>query len=231
MPAVSTALRVLAVSVIASLSVTGCQTLDDAGRALGHADLVNDLAARLDASLTSTWAADYRLSDGGTASLAQTQEPLRAAYSWPAGKITVTQEAVTRCETAAGRSSCSVLPPVTTAGKPAVAAWEEAAKRGQLTPPAVIRLLTEAALDPAAVIVQSDTTVAGHHATCVDVRRSAGDFTACVTTEGVLGSFTGTLDGRSTEVSLSRYTETVGATAFDPPTGASVVDRRPSNPS
>ncbi|MGC5018484.1 hypothetical protein [Micromonospora sp. DT47] len=228
MPAVSTTLRVLAVSVIASLTVTGCQTLDDAGQALGRADLVNDLAARLDGSLTGTWSADYRLPGGRTASLAQTQEPLRSAYTWPDGKITVTQEAVTRCENAAGRTACTVVPPVTTGGKPSVAAWTEAAKRGQVTPPAVIGLLTEAALDPQAVIAQSDTTVAGHHATCVDVQRSAGDFTACVTTEGVLGSFAGALDGRPTEVALSRYTETVDASAFDPPARAGVVDHRPT---
>ena len=52
MPAASTTLRVLAASVIASLSVTGCQALDDANVALGRAALVNDLAARMDRVVT-----------------------------------------------------------------------------------------------------------------------------------------------------------------------------------
>ncbi|GAB3220158.1 hypothetical protein RMN56_07230 [Micromonospora halotolerans] len=228
MPAASTTLRVLAASALASLSVTGCQALDDTGVALGRADLVNDLTARMDRALEQTWAADYQLSGGRTASIAQTKEPLRSSYTWPDGKITVTQEAVTRCANAAGRTSCTVSPPVLTAGKPSVVVYGEVGKLGLVTPPAVIRLLTDAALDPEATIEQSDTTLAGHHATCVDVTRAGNRFDACVTTEGVLGSFTGTLDGKPAEVTLSRYTDTVESAAFDVPAGAGVVDRRPA---
>ncbi|WBB72790.1 hypothetical protein O7602_24300 [Micromonospora sp. WMMD1128] len=226
MPAASTTLRVLAASVIASLSVTGCQALDGAGVALGRADLVNDLAARMDRALEQTWAADYQLAGGQTASIAQTKDPLRSTYTWSGGKITVTQEAVTRCTSAAGRTSCTVSPPVLTAGKPSVIVYDEARKQGLVTPPAVIRLLTDAALQPEAAIKQTDTTLAGHHATCVDVTSAGERFTACVTTEGVLGSFTGTLDGKAAEVTLSRYTESVEPSAFAVPPGAGVVDQR-----
>lgn len=227
MPAASTTLRVLAASVIASLSVTGCQALDDADVALGRADLVNDLAARMDRALERTWAAEYQLTGGGTASIAQTAKPLRSTYAWPGGKITVTQEAVTRCASTTARTSCTMSPPVLTAGKPSVIVYDEARKQGLVTPPAVIRLLTAAALEPQAVIKQTDTTLAGHHATCIDVTDAGERFTACVTTEGVLGSFTGTLDGRAAELTMSRYTETVEAGAFAVPAGAGVVDRRP----
>ncbi|MFI7216144.1 hypothetical protein [Micromonospora maritima] len=226
MPAASTTLRVLAASVIVSLSVTGCQALGDAGVALGRADLVNDLAARMDRALEQTWAAEYQLDGGRTASIAQTEEPLRSTYTWPGGKITVTQEAVTRCASTAARTSCTVSPPLLTAGKPSVIVYDEARKQGLVTPPAVIRLLTDAALRPEAVIKQSDTTLAGHHATCVDVTNAGERFTACVTNEGVLGSFTGRLDGKPAEVTLNRYTETVEAAAFAVPVGAGVVDRR-----
>ncbi|MEU2614775.1 hypothetical protein ABZ570_24795 [Micromonospora sp. NPDC007271] len=226
MPAASTTLRVLAASVIASLTVTGCQALDDAGVALGRADLVNDLTARMDRALEQTWAADYQLPGGRTASIAQTVKPLQSAYTWPEGKITVTQEAVTRCEKSGEHTSCVVSPPVLTAGKPSVVVYTEVRKHALVTPPAVIRLLTDAALDPQATIEQRDTTLAGHHATCVDVTHAGKSFTACVTTEGVLASFTGTLDGRSAEITLSRYTDAVEASAFDVPAGATVVDQR-----
>ncbi|MFJ6195217.1 hypothetical protein [Micromonospora sp. NPDC092111] len=226
MPAVSTTLRVLAVSVIASLTVTGCQTLDDAGRALGRADLVNDLAARLDGSLVETWTAEYQLPGGRTSSIAQQKQPAQSAYAWADGKITVSEQAITRCATDAGRTTCTMHPPVLMSGKASVPLFTEARKLGLVTPPAVIRVLTEAALDPQAQVRQTDTTIAGQHATCVDVRRSAGDFTACVTSGGVLGSFTGTLDDRPAEVTLSRYTDTVASTAFDLPAGAEVTDRR-----
>ncbi|MGK5738379.1 hypothetical protein [Micromonospora sp. URMC 103] len=226
MPAASTTLRLLAVSVIASLTVTGCQTLDDAGRTIGRADLVNDLAARLDRALELTYSADYQLPGGQTASISQAQDPARSAYSYPGGKLTVTADATTQCEATGARTVCTLAPPPTPGSKPSVAVFTEAKRRGLLTPPVVVGMLTAAALDPEAVIGQSDTTVAGHHATCVDVDRSAGDFTACVTTEGVLGSFTGHVDGRPVELALNRYSETVDGAAFELPAGAGVVDRR-----
>ncbi|MEU9505003.1 hypothetical protein AB0D32_01820 [Micromonospora sp. NPDC048170] len=229
MPAASTTLRMLAVSVIASLTVTGCQTLDDAGRAIGRSDLVNDMAARLDRALELTYSADYQLPGGQTATIAQAQDPARSAYTWPGGKLTVTPEATTRCETAAGRATCTLEAPPAPNAKPTVTMFAEAKQQGLVTPPIVVGLLTAAALDPNAVIKQSDTTLAGHHATCVDVDQSAGDFTACVTTEGALGSFTGKVDGRQVELALSRYRETVDPTAFDLPPDAVVVDRRPAS--
>ncbi|MCO1598770.1 hypothetical protein M8C17_26835 [Micromonospora sp. RHAY321] len=227
MPAASTTLRMFAVSVIASLTVTGCQTFEDAGRAMGRSDLVNDLAARLDRALESTYSADYQLPGGERAAIAQAQDPARSAYTYPGGRLTVTPEAITRCTAADGRTACTIVAPPTPASKPTVALFDEANRQGLVTPPVVVGLLTAAALDPQAVIRQSDTTVAGHHATCVEVERSDGDFTACVTTEGVLGSFTGPVDGKPMELALSRYSETVAKDAFDPPAGAGVVDRRP----
>ncbi|MCM0676971.1 hypothetical protein NCC78_20100 [Micromonospora phytophila] len=228
MPAASTTFRLLAVSVIASLTVTGCQTLDDAGRAMGRADLVNDMATRLDRALELTYSADYQLAGGQRATIAQAQDPARSAYIWPGGRLTVTPEATTRCETA-GRTVCTVEVPPAPNAKPSVAVFTEAKRRGLVTPPIVVGLLTTAALDPEAVITQSDTTLAGRHATCVDVEQSAGDFTACVTTEGALGSFAGQVDGKAAELTLTSYRETADSAAFELPPDAGVVDRRQAN--
>ncbi|WP_410809791.1 hypothetical protein [Micromonospora sp. 067-2] len=227
MPAASTTLRMLAVSVIASLTVTGCQTFEDAGRAMGRSDLVNDLATRLDRALESTYSADYQLPGGESAAIVQAQDPARSAYTYPGGRLTVTPEAITRCTATGNRTACTMVTPPTPGSKPTVALFDEANRQGLITPPVVVGLLTAAALDPQAVLTQSDTTVAGHHATCVEVKRSDGDFTACVTTEGVLGSFVGPVDGKPMELALSRYSPTVPTDAFDPPAGAGVVDRRP----
>ncbi|RLP95215.1 hypothetical protein [Micromonospora sp. CV4] len=227
MPAASTTLRMLAVSVIASLTVTGCQTFEDAGRAMGRSDLVNDLAARLDRALELTYSAEYQLPGGETAAIVQAQDPARSTYSYPGGRLTVTPDGITRCTAAGGRTACTLVTPPTPGSKPTVALFAEANEQGLVTPPVVVGLLTAAALDPQAVIRQSDTTVAGHHATCVEVQRSDGDLTACVTTDGVLGSFTGSVDGKPMELALSSYSETVPKDAFDPPAGATVVDRRP----
>ncbi|KXK61760.1 hypothetical protein AWW66_11725 [Micromonospora rosaria] len=228
MPAATTTLRVLAISVTALLTVTGCQTLDDAGRVLGRSDLVNDVAARMDQAMELTYTAEYRLAGGEAASIAQEQKPARSAYTYPGGKLTVTKEATTECETAEGRPVCTVAAPPTT-GKPTVAVFTEAKRRGLVTPPVVVGLLTAAALEPAAVIEQSDTTLAGHHATCVAVSQVPDPFSACVTSAGVLGSFSGAVDGTTVELALTRYTTTVDQAAFEVPAGAGVVDRRPAD--
>ncbi|WBB64963.1 hypothetical protein [Micromonospora sp. WMMD812] len=226
MPAASTTLRMLAVSVIASLTVTGCQALDDAGRAIGRADLVNDLATRLDRALELTYSADYQLPGGETAAITQAQDPARSAYRYPGGTLTVTADATTRCDATGARTMCTLAPPPVAGSKPSVTLFAEAKRHGLITPPIVVGMLTTAALDPAAVIDLSDTTLAGHHATCVDVEQATGDFSACVTTEGVLGSFTGQVDGKAMDLALSRYSETVDGAAFELPPGAGVVDRR-----
>ncbi|MBQ1032520.1 hypothetical protein ABZ388_14365 [Micromonospora parva] len=227
MPAASTTLRMLAVSVIASLTVTGCQTFEDAGVAMGRSELVNDLAARLDRALELTYSATYQLPGGQRAAIVQAQDPARSTYTYPGGQLTVTPDAITRCTTTGTRPECTLVAPPTPGSKPTVTLFGEANRQGLVTPPVVVGLLTAAALDPQAVIKQSDTTVAGHHAACVAVESSSGDFTACVTTEGVLGSFTGPVDGKPVELALSDYSATVDEDAFEPPAGAGVVDRRP----
>ena len=231
MPAASTTLRAIAGSVIVGFLITGCQTLDEAGQVIGRADLVNDLATRLGSSAELTYSADYQLPGGESASIAQSQEPLRAAYVYPGGRLTVTLDATTECVAEASKQTCTVNPPPVTATRPSVALFETASEHGLITPPVVIGLLTAAALDPAAVIEQNDTSVAGRHATCVDVSQvtnaAAASFQTCITTEGVLGSFTGVVDGTGVDIALSRYREAVESTVFDLPAGAGVVDRRP----
>ncbi|MEU4569671.1 hypothetical protein [Micromonospora sp. NPDC023956] len=227
MPAASTVLRVLAVSVIASLTVTGCQALEDTGRVIGRGDLVNELASRLDNAHELTYSAEYQLPGGRTVSIAQSRDPVRTAYTYPEGKISVSAESLATCQTT-GKPVCTLTVPPTPANRPSVAVFTEAERRGMVTPPAVMGLLTTAALDPDAVIAQNDTTLAGHPATCVDVRSAeVAPFTACVTSDGVLGSFTGAIDGKPTELAVSSIRDSVDDAAFDLPPGAGVVDRRP----
>lgn len=230
MPSATTTYRVLVGSVLALLAVTGCQTLDDAGRVVGRADLVNDLAARMDRAMELTYSADCQLPGGQTASISQTQSPARSAYTYPGGKLTVTAEATTICETNGSKSTCKLTPPPVPGNRPSVTVFAEAKQHGLIAPPVVMGLLATAALDPAAVIEQTDTTVAGHHATCIQVSKvgnaDATPFDACVTTDGVLGSFRGTIDGRTVELDLTRYQDSVPSSAFDLPPGAGVVDQR-----
>jgi hypothetical protein len=217
----------------AAALASGCQSMDDASAVVDRATLVNDLASRLDGSGQLTYSADYQLSGGRAATIAQAQEPLRSAYIYPGGKVTVTSEATTACRAEGAATRCTVTPPPSPANKPAVTLFEDAGAQGLVAPTVVVSLLTAAALDPDAVVAQSDTTVAGRHATCVQVERvqnaAASEFGACITTEGVLGSFEGVVNGAAVDIALTRYRDAVDATAFATPAGATVVDHRPGS--
>lgn len=209
----------------------GCQALDDAGQVIDPADLVNDLAARLDRSVELTYSADYRLPGGQGATIAQDQNPLRTAYSYPGGKLTVSTAATTECRTHGATTTCTLTPPPSPTAKPAAAIFAAANHSGLVAPPVVIGLLTAAALDVDAVIEQNDTTIAGRHATCVQVDRvknaAAAKFDACITNEGVLGSFVGMVNGTNVDIAMSRYRDSVDADAFDLPPRTKIIDRRP----
>ena len=230
MRAVATLSRVLSGSIAAVLLISGCQSIEDGERVIGRADLVNDLAARLDRAGELTYSADYQLSGGQAASISQAQKPQRAAYTYPGGKLTVTADATAECDTVGPKPTCTLKPPPPSTTRPSVTVFASANQRGLVTPPVVIGLLTAAALDPDAQITQRDTTVTGRHATCVAVdglaNADAPDFDACVTNDGVLGSFRGVLDGHQVDIAMSRYRNQVDSSAFDLPSGAGVVDRR-----
>lgn len=225
------------VALVAALGLVpagaaGCDTLDDAQQVINRADLVNDLANRLDRSGELTYSAEYQLASGQTASVAQAQQPVvRTAYAYPGGKVIVERTATTECQARGAVASCTITPPPSPNGALPDSVLAAAQAQGLVPPRLVIGLLTAAALDTDAVIEQSDTTIAGQHATCVDVsgveNADAARFEACITTDGVLGSFSGTVSGQRVELSLVNYADAVPATAFDLPTGAKVTDQRP----
>lgn len=222
--------RGIAAAVLGLATIAGCDTLDDAKLVVDRADLVNDLANRLDQSSELTYFAQYQLASGETAGMAQAQTPVRSAYTYPGGTVVINPTAVTRCKTVSSATTCTVTTPPAANAAPATDVLDAARAQGLVAPTLVITLLTAAALDRDAVIEQSDNTIAGQHATCVDVSQvknaPASAFKACITTDGVLGSFSGVVSGEALETSLVKYTEAVPAAAFDLPTGAKVVDHR-----
>jgi hypothetical protein len=212
----------------ALLGAAGCGSLAEAQQVIGRADLVNDLSARLSAAELLTYSADYQLPGGRAASIARAQDPARSAYVYPGGKLIVTEEATTECVGAGRAATCRLTAPPSPSSNPTGGLFSEPGTHGLIPPTVVVSLLTDAALDPDAVIQQHDTTVAGVHATCLDVRavENAPAFDACITTDGVLGSFSGVVNGSLVEITLTRYGDAVTSGAFDPPPGARLLDRR-----
>ncbi|HEU4423295.1 MAG TPA: hypothetical protein VFR67_12245 [Pilimelia sp.] len=224
--------RLAAATVVAAALLTGsgCGSLAQAQQTVGRADLVNDLAGRLTAAGELTYTAEYQLRGGGAGAIAQAQEPLRTTYSYPDGELTVTVEATTECERAGAQTTCLLTAPPAPGANATARLFAEPGELGLVPPALVIGLLTAAGLDADAVIEQKDTTIAGEHATCVSVEAvdnaAASAFEACITTAGVLGSFSGAVNGADVDMTMTRYLETVAPYAFSVPAGAAVVDRR-----
>lgn len=231
MPASSSSSRLVGGLLAVVLLTAGCEAIGDAGQAIGRADLVNDLATRLDRAHELTYSAEYTLPDNQTATISHAQRPARAAYDYPGGKIIVTPDATTACDLTTTPPTCTLTLPPSPSNRPAVAVFREAGAKGLVTPPVVVNLLTAAALDTKASVEQSDTTIAGRHATCVTVNdlsnAAAAHFNACITTDGALGSFTGVVDGVPIDLTMSSYVERVDDSVFEAPQDARIIDKRP----
>jgi hypothetical protein len=230
------------------LAPAGCGTTEEP-------DLLNDLAARLDRAGDLTFTAEYRLTGGATVTIAQSQNPRRAAYLYPGGTLIATPAQTADCRPASAtspagaRTRCVLTPPPSTSTDPVLDLLASAAAQdlpgtgagtgagagaspspnragtGLVTPSAAMRLVSSAVLD-GATITRHDATIAGEPATCVGVH-GPGGFTACITARGLLGSFTGTVDGMAVECELTKFDQTVEEATFALPPGATVDDRRP----
>ena len=213
-----------------ALLLAGCGPVTDTRQVLDRSKLVNEMASRLDKASTLTYTAEYKLPDGQHATVAQAQQPIRAAYTYPTGKFVTTTLLTMDCRATGGATDCTVDPPPTPKSDTS-GLFVAMRERGLVPPTLVIGLLTAASLSSDAAIKRSETTIAGQPATCVEVSgvrdAAATDFDACITDNGVLGSFDGTVDDKESDVSLVKYETTVAPDAFDPPAGAETVDNRP----
>jgi hypothetical protein len=223
--------RMLVASTIALLALAGCGDLEQAA-ASGNTrdDLAGDLATQLGGSASLSYSATYQLAGGKTATISQAQNPTRSAYVYPSGKLIVTPDETTRCAPAGKTLTCTMTAPEAPASPTSPGVFASAGKSGMALPDTVLELLNAASLDADKTVQQHDTTIAGHHATCVEMsgvdQAAASAFTVCITTEGVLGSFTGTLDGTAVDIAMTHYSDKIDAAAFEPPTGAKLVDHR-----
>jgi hypothetical protein len=213
------ALRMAALLVVMA-GATACTGLDQASAA-GVADeaLVSEAADRVAAADALTWTTTYRLAGGATARVARSQAPPRLAYTWPSGRLISTPEAVTRCAGAGDEAVCTVTSP---GGDETIPA-----STGLVTPAAILDMLEVAAVDPGVAVVPRETTIAGRYASCLKFGDSTG-FEVCVTVEGTVAAFTGTVDGTPVEMLLTDYRTGVEESDFTAPPEARLDDRRPA---
>jgi hypothetical protein len=225
----SAARRTAALGLAAGLLLLGgCGDFDQAASAQGIArnDLVSEMATQLSGSATGTYSAGYQLPGGGRASVVQAQNPPRTSFAYPGGRLVVGDDVITQCREAA-KPTCTVTAAPRAGGALPATTYAGPQRTGLVAPATVLDLLNAAALDVAVTVKSRDTTIAGHHATCVDLAgvsdERSREFSTCVTNDGVLGSFTGILDGRAVDMAMTEFSQRVPAGAFDLPPGARVV--------
>jgi hypothetical protein len=228
----SLARRLVAAAAVATALAAGaaCDANADPQQVVGRSRLVNDLAGRLTRTDGLTYTVVYQLPGGATATVARAQHPGRQAYAYPGGLLSLTPTWTADCRTQA-TTTCTLTPPPSPSVDPNAGLLAAMAGRGLIAPPTVISLLTAAALDRNAIIFQHDTTIVGRNATCVEVsgvdNAPASQFNTCVTIDGLLGSFKGTVNSAPIDMTLNQYDAHVSPTAFDLPPGARVTDQRP----
>lgn len=218
-------LRLTVTGLVASTTmlVAACGGVDSANAAsITHDDLVSEMATQLAESSTLSYTATYQLAGGDQAEITQAQKPTRVAYSFPGGRLIRTPTGTIRCHGA----DDDALTCVETNPNPA-----DARSTGSLTSPdAVLAMLNMAAVGTGVEAKQHDTTIAGHHATCLALtgvaRTPAADFGVCVTTEGALGSYTATVNGKQADLALTAYSDKPDVSAFELPSTAHLTDNR-----
>lgn len=169
--------RVIAGLLSAFALLTACGDLDAASaQGITRNDLVAEMIAQLSASGTMSYSAGYQLAGGRTGTVTQSQKPPRIAYEHAGGR----PETVT-----------------------------EVREAGMIPAATVLGLLDAAALDQTVSVTARDTTIAGQHATCLDLagvdEAAASAFSTCVTSDGVLGSFRGTVSGSPIDMTMTTY--------------------------
>jgi hypothetical protein len=219
-----------ALGLLATGALAGCGTVTAGSAVAGRASLVTDLANRLSRSGTLTYSALYTMPGGASATIAEEQDPPQASYTYAGGKLVVSGQATVDCRTQNNATTCTLTAASSPWTDPITALISQIDTLNVFAPTMVIGLLTSAGLDVDAVITQHDTTIAGENATCADVsgltNSHATEFTTCITTDGLLGSFSGVVDGKQTDITLDRYDATVAPDAFTLPAGAKVIDKR-----
>jgi hypothetical protein len=204
------------------LVAAACGGVDSASAAsITHDDLVSEMAAQLTESSTLSYTATYQLAGGDQAQITQVQKPTRVAYSYPGGRLIRTPTGTIRCQGEDDALTC-----VETTPNPA-----DPRTTGALTSPdSVLAMLNMAAVDTGVEAKQHDTTIAGHHATCLALtgvlHAPTPDFGVCVTAEGALGSYTATVNGKQADLALTAYSDKPDVSAFALPSTAHLTDNR-----
>jgi hypothetical protein len=216
------------VCLLLAVLVTGCRVVADGGDRIDRDRLVEDMTRQLQRGGQVRYQAEYQLAGGLRASVGQQPSPLKTFYGYPGGLLIVAESERTICDIAVAPVKCEIRHKN---GNGQAEAYAAVTRKGLVTAPVVTELLRATTQQPAATVKGHDTTIAGLPSSCLEILNLtdtiASNFTACVTAEGVLASFSGLVDGANVDQALVHLALRVPDPAsFAVPADAEVVDLR-----
>jgi hypothetical protein len=224
----------LALALFGLAVVTGVFKID-----MVRADGLNDaqihattLAAQLVNTASVDFTAVYRSTDGTEIMLTNAHRPDRMAATAKDWTIIIDRDTITECHRRGTVLRCSRRDgggqPMWRFGEESDRVADAAGKReigfGLALADDVSQLLWDVSRLPGSAVSQHFDTIAGRAATCLTVASTAEPFEACVTEDGLLGRFAGTLHGHSVSTTMISYYHIAYASALQPPKDA-VFDR------
>jgi hypothetical protein len=234
-----------ATALVLITAALGCGVLDQAKNLVDTAGVLGDFADRLGKASALTYTAEYKVSgqdEKGKAKEEPTvtlvQQPPNAAFVTDDGRFIFTPDFIYVCDTDKGKMTCHKSPnqaqDVTAADAGLITG---VAGPFFVTPELALGLIAAAAFVPGADVAESEKTIAGQKSLCANVTNleKAGstanpgdnlhDFSVCVTEDGVLASFSGSLkSGETASVELTSFSAEADKAAFAPPAGAKIVE-------
>jgi len=222
----------------------GCGFINSAKNFVDTAGVLSNFADRLGKAAALTFTAEYKVSgqdEKGKAKEEPTvklvQQPPNAAFITDDGRFIFTSDFSYLCSTEKSTMTCQKSPNQS----PDVSAADAGLIAGVagpffVTPEVALGLIAAAAFVPEAKVTQTDKTIAGQKSLCAEVtnlekaaskeeKDALHDFSVCVTEDGVLASFSGSLqNGETAKVELVSYSAEADKAAFAPPKGAKIVE-------
>jgi hypothetical protein len=232
--------RVLVVATAATLLAAslGCGLISQAKGIVDNVATLGDFADRLGKAQNLTYTAEYAV-DGrkkDTAHLTLAQLPPNTVFIGDKGRYLFTSDAMYLCDVKGGATTCTKSP--NAAGQAGANGSALAGLAGGtfVSPELALGLILAASVVPGAKVEKSEKKVAGQDTLCAKVsgleaaatagdKDAVHDFSVCITNDGVLAEFAGTLqNGETAKVVMNRYKASADAKLFELPKGAKIVD-------
>jgi hypothetical protein len=223
-------------AVVLGAATLGCGVLSQAKQAVDNLSTVADLVDRLGKASQLTFTAEYKLDDKTTATVVQ--QPPNFAVLGKDGRYIFTQDAIYLCDKKTKPATCQKSPNNVDAKLDESSSAYQWAVAGPsfVSAPFVVVMMTAASIAPGVKVDKSERKIAGLQSTCLKITGIPADtdpntpdlkdFSACVSDNGLLTSFSGTesAGGRNLAVEMTSYKESADPAAFKPPAGYKVVE-------